>query len=101
MSEKIFYNELEKCPKIPEELFEDINRKISEKKQKRKLKYSIVASLIISFGIIFYNLGVINNKTEIINLSQESNNELQVIDEYLSGRSIDNEFEDLYYSFLY
>ena len=102
MNEDKFYKELKETPKLPDKLFMKISTEIDNRKKESRIFYAIAASLIIAVGVMVYNQNSITPKplTKIA-FSQESLNELQVIDDYLSGRVIDEEFDDIYSSYLY
>lgn len=102
MKDNKFYEELGKVPELSDELFGKIENKIEQKKSQRYRIWAIAASVILAFGILFYNVkDNFNTVSSSVAMSDEVVEELQIIDDYLSGPSVDDEMELYAYSGIY
>lgn len=102
MNNENFYKKLGEVPELANDLFGKIENKIDNRRKSGHRIYAIAASIILALGILVYN--VKDNFVEVsssLAVSEEVVEELQIIDDYLSGSNIDEEIELYAYSGIY
>lgn len=101
MNEDKFYNELGNVSEPAEDLFAKIEKKIERRKGVSRKFYALAASVILILSLFVNNENNSSKVSSTIAVSDEVIEELQIIDDYLNGSSIDDEMDMYAYSGLY
>ncbi len=93
MKEEKFYQELSEVPPVPDSIYSAVAKDIRRRKSIRKTVWALAACLILAIGISSY-YSFQNNEQSVASsqeLSEEIIDELQTLNEFVNGNSLDEE----------
>ncbi len=95
MKREEFYHRLSDVPPVPDSLYSRIEKKIRRNRTVTSLMLALAASLIITVGITSYTIYQTNEQISSSSRvsSEEIIDELQTLNEFVNGNSLDDEME--------
>ena len=93
MKQEEFYSRLSEVPPVPDSIYPAVEKKIRQQWAVRKTVWALAACLILAIGIIGYTS--FQNREQPVassqELSEEIIDELQTLNEFVNGNSLDEE----------
>lgn len=88
MQEQDFYRHIGTTPELPTDMYEQIDKKIVRRSVRRKVLYTIAASVIV---LISGFTMTVNKTSRNDSLQPEVASELQIIHDYLNSSNLEEE----------
>lgn len=93
MNEKKFNDNLLNTPELPDDVYPQIQNKINKDKYLLRFIWAAAASLIVAISGYVYIDQITEPSIQYSEFNQEIEDDLQSISEFLSGESIESEWE--------
>ena len=93
MKQEEFYNKLSEVPPVPDSIYPAVAKEIRRNKSIQKTVWALAACLVLTIGITSY-YSFQNKEQPVVSsqdLTAEIIDELQVLNEFVNGSSLDEE----------